>query len=172
MTKRFCVVRCIVCLACLLAVSRSACADGFDFRKTRWGMNRYEVMASENGAPKRMRRDEILYGVSLFKRPTHLMYRFYEDRLVGARYVLPVKGTDTLDKLEGIVSLRYGTARKETASVGALRVWKSPGQIIRLYFAKKGQAVIDVVSASAAAIPSKEVALLRRRTLETVLSSL
>lgn len=172
MKKKLCLFRVAVCLFGLLAVSRNVCAEGFDFRSIRWGMNRFEVMASEDGAPKRMKRDEILYRVSLFKRPVHLMYRFCEDRLVGARYVLPVKGVDTLDKLERLVSLRYGVARKETASVGALRVWYQSDRTIRLFIAKKGQAVIDVLSEGAFSIPSKQVALLRRSTLDVVASSL
>ncbi|GEM_PF-4014887 len=172
MKKKLCVFRVAVCLFCFLVVSRTVSAEGFDFRSIRWGMNRFEVMASENRAPKRMKRDEILYRISLFKRPAHLMYRFYEDRLVGARYVLPVKGADTLDKLEKLVSLRYGAARKETASVGALRVWHRPDRTIRLFIARKGQAVIDVLSDGAFSIPSKQVALLRRSTLDVVASSL
>ncbi|BCS96510.1 hypothetical protein DSLASN_21420 [Desulfoluna limicola] len=172
MKKTLCAFRVSVCLIWLLAVSGNVWAEDFDFRGIRWGMNRFEVMASEDGAPRRMKRDEILYRISLFKRPAHLMYRFYEDRLVGARYVLPVKGVDTLDKLESLVSLRYGDARKETAPVGPVRVWYKQDRTIRLFIAKKGQAVIDVLSEGAFSIPSKQVALLRRSTLDVVARSL
>jgi len=156
----------------LLLASRSAVAESFDFRSVRWGMNRFEVMAAESAAPKRMARDELLYRVSLFKRPAHLMYRLYEDRLVGARYVLPVKASDSLEMLEKLISLRYGTARRETGPVGALRVWAYPDRTVRLFFAKKGEAVIDVVSKGAVAISSVEADRLRRSVLEAVTSSL
>ncbi|VVS94837.1 hypothetical protein [Desulfoluna spongiiphila] len=170
--KRCHYIKGLVCLLGFLLVSHSAAAASFDFRSVRWGMNRFEVMASENIAPKKMARNELLYRVSLFKRPAHLMYRLYDDRLVGMRYVLPVKASDSLDKLEKLVSLRYGTARRETGAVGALRVWNRPDRTVRLFFAKKGQAVIDVVSKGAATISSIELTRLRRSTSEAVVSTL
>ncbi|VFQ46120.1 hypothetical protein [Desulfoluna butyratoxydans] len=162
----------LVCALGLLLASRSAVAESFDFRSVRWGMNRFEVMASEKIAPKRMGRHELLYRVSLFKRPAHLMYRLAGDRLVGVRYVLPVKLSDSLDKLEELVSLRYGVASRETGKEGAQRVWTAQDRTVRLFFPKKGQAVIDIVSRGASAASSAELASLRSSARDAVVSSL
>ena len=167
-----CAFKIAVCLAGLMAYSHSAWAESFDFRSVRWGMNRYEVMASELGPPRRLRRDEILYGISLFKRPTHLMYRFYEDRLVAARYVLPLKANDTLETLDALLSLHHGTSFSEATDLGEARVWMHQGRTLRLFIPKKGQAVIDVISDAATSIPSKEMASLRRRASHVVRQNL
>ncbi len=160
-----------VTLFLLLVSSSGAFAGDLDFRHVRWGMNRYEVMASETGSPKRVRPNEILYGVALFRRPAHLMYRFYEDRLVGARYVLPLKEGDTLEKIDGLVSLRYGVSQAgEMASrVSVSRVWKLPERTVRLFITKRGQAVIDLSSQGGQEIASREVALLRQRTMDVLI---
>lgn len=164
---RFHRIRWAVGLVCLLLATRAS-ADGYDFRKVRWGMSRYDVMASEENAPRRMKQDQILYQVSLFNRPAYLMYRLYDERLVGARYVLPIKAADTLDKLTALVSMRYGASPSATVAAGETRVWTLAGRTVRLYIPRKGQAVIDVASAGEAEIPAKEVALLRQSTLENV----
>lgn len=135
-------------------------------------MNRYEVMASEEGSPKRLRRDEILYQISLFGRPAHLIYRFYEDRLVGARYVLPLKAVDTLEKIGRLVSLRYGTSKEVVTAHGPSMVWRAQGRTIRLFVARRGQAVIDLVPEEAEVIPSRRLALLRQSTFDAVIRNL
>jgi hypothetical protein len=150
----------------------SAFADGFDFRNARWGMNRFEVMASEESGPTRVGPDEILYCVSLFRRPAYLLYRLDDEHLVGARYVLPVKGSDTLEKVASLVALRYGGPCRDSLSEGDARVWNPPGRTVRLFFPKKGQAVIDIVSEGAVAASSKKRARLRRNTSEALLGSL
>ncbi|WP_300668560.1 hypothetical protein [Desulfoluna sp.] len=165
-------IRSTVCLFCLFMASGRAFAEGFDFRNVRWGMNRFEVMASEDRAPKRMRNGDILYRVPLFKRPAYLMYRLAEDRLVGARYVLPLKRSDTLERLEALVSLRYGALRQVAASEGMVRVWESPDRTVRLFLPKKGQAVIDVVSEGADEIPLKVQARRRRDALREAMRNL
>lgn len=169
---RLCVLRIAIFFVSLFICHSSVFAGDLDFRYVRWGMNRYEVMASEAGSPKRLRRDEILYEISLLGRPVHLMYRFYEDRLVGARYVLPLKETDTLEKIDDLVSLRYGSSRGEATASGASRVWKKPDRTIRLFIVKRGQAVIDLSSQGSQGIASREVALLRRSTLDALIRNL
>lgn len=170
--KRCRLIKGALCLMAFGVAARTACAEGFDFRNVRWGMNRFEVMAAEVMAPKRMKRDELLYRVSLFRRPAYLMYRLYDDHLVGARYVLPVKGTDTTEQLVALVSLRYGAAGKQPSSQGTSRVWRQSDRTVHLFFPKKGQAVIDVLSEAMAGIPAREEARLRRRTSEELANHL
>ena len=123
--------------------------DASDFRLIRWGMTRFEVIASETLTPVGFSVNEILYQVLLFDRPTSLVYRFHGGRVVGARYVLPTKPADDIEKLSKLIAIRYGPSGSTVHdAIGAdrIRVWNGLSRTVRLYLRPEGEAIIDILS--------------------------
>jgi hypothetical protein len=68
-------------------------ADGNDFRNTTWGMNKSEVLQSEEGQPfkgsisYKILGDGLAFKVKVLNYNTILQYDFNDDKLVTASYV-------------------------------------------------------------------------------------
>ena len=120
-----------------------------DFRLIRWGMNRFQVIASEALSPIGFEPGEILYRVLLFDRPSLLAYRFSDGRLVSARYVLPTKSSDSMDGIANLLAMRYGLSDASFQGMPegeSVRVWSGREKTVRLYLRPEGEAIIDIFS--------------------------
>lgn len=62
--------------------------DNYDFRKTKWGMTRQEVIKTENRRMLINRSDVISYRESFLNKIYGLHYRFQNEKLVAACYFL------------------------------------------------------------------------------------
>jgi hypothetical protein len=76
----------------LLFLSLYICSDGkYDFRKTRWGMTKQEVINSERGLRdynNQLTKEDIINGLSVF-----VFYEFDNNILVGGHYIFNVEHT-------------------------------------------------------------------------------
>ena len=80
----------------------------FDFRKTRWGMSREEVLAHEPGKPIFNTENSLEYQIFIGDIQAQANYKFDGDKLIRAGYHLPRKYEDMneyLDKYEKIKAM-------------------------------------------------------------------
>ncbi|MEA3515499.1 MAG: hypothetical protein U9R34_08530 [Nanoarchaeota archaeon] len=59
-----------------------------DFRKTKWGMSQNEVLASETLKPSEQTPEMIIYQNRVINKKVLIGYRFIQDKLYSAGYVL------------------------------------------------------------------------------------
>ena len=119
-------------LTCLAILLLSACyakveeqpTGPFDFRKTRWGMSRREVLSSEREEPIYKSLNRLLYATSVIDKQVMLQYDFGNDQLYRARYILVAKHvvddkyvTDYQD-IQGVLTAKYGKPKRNET------IWK------------------------------------------------
>ena len=63
----------------------------YDFRKIRWGMTQEEVVSSEPSEPISTEDKEILFETRILENNFTLKYRFNNQQLIGATYLLEDK---------------------------------------------------------------------------------
>lgn len=101
-------------MGCLMLVCTVFGADkDFDFRKTRWGMSRSEVLAAEEY--------DLHEGEKVFTSKTHhqladfdavIGYVFTDDRLVRAGYIIDEKHTNRNDHIHDYTTLKKLLTKK------------------------------------------------------------
>jgi len=119
-----------IALLCLFAVHAAAQdQDGYDFRKTKWGMSPAQVKASEALKPEEEGLETyfsntITYSTEVAGRPVRLVYYFINDELVGAVYTFQIihsKSNPYLNDFNDINKIlvdKYGKPLKEG------KIWK------------------------------------------------
>ena len=118
--KRFLVV---VILIYTVIISSIGWAGDFDFRKTRWGMSKAEVKASEKLQPVYAQEEGLTYEVSIGFDSVNLLYNFTQDKLTSTGYVFATErcvGTTCIDdflKKKELLSKKYGDPVQER------RIW-------------------------------------------------
>lgn len=101
--------------------------DKYDFRKTKWGMTKQEVMKSEDGAVE-SNGDLIIFD-SISNIPVIVIYQFSNNKLASAGYVFQGKHINNdlfledFDKINGILIEKYGKPNKD------LKIWSSESKI-------------------------------------------
>lgn len=81
-------------------------SEKFNFRKTRWGMSKREVMASEQSKPKYEQENAVGYEIKLLGKDFFVIYFFTQNRLVKTRYVLNVEHTNKNDFIDDYKQLK------------------------------------------------------------------
>jgi hypothetical protein len=93
-------------------------SSDFDFRKTRWGMSKSKVKATESG--KIVRDNNILgYEGNIAGLDTLIVYIFVKDKLVRAKYIFIERHSNMNDylsdysKIKEILSKKYKSPTKD-----------------------------------------------------------
>ena len=112
-----------VILIYTVIISSIGWAENFDFRKTRWGMSKEEVKASENLRPIYTGTEGFVYDISIGRDSVKLSYYFTQDKLTNGFYSFEAQwcqGTtcinDFLEKKELLIK-KYGDPVQER------RIW-------------------------------------------------
>ena len=93
-------------------------SSDYDFRRIKWGMSQEEVTSAEPSTPISKDKYEILYKTVILKNNMSLIYRFYNDKLIGATYQLEDKYPrteyymDTYNEFNDALKNKYGDAIK------------------------------------------------------------
>jgi hypothetical protein len=131
-------------LVFLISTYGAAATTTDDFRRTRWGMNRNEVIATE-GAPQGETENAIMYlNIPFAGYSSRLIYVFGDNQLMEAFYSIPA-GTEDLsvrfNKIKSIISVKYGAP--PAASTGEACIWNTPrSQVILMIDQKYGEMVV------------------------------
>jgi hypothetical protein len=103
---------------------RDAPTGPFDFRHTRWGMSRAEVLASEDDDPIYSSNNRLLYATSVIDKRVMLEYHLGNDQLYRTRYVLSEshvvdnKYVADYRDIQSVLTAKYGKPKKQE------NIWK------------------------------------------------
>lgn len=90
------------------------CETGFpsqkDFRNTRWGMTKIEVMASEEKKPESFAGPSLSYRTMMLGKEMYLIYEFVDNKLIDAIYVFIARNEQDYQEIERILTKKYGEA--------------------------------------------------------------
>lgn len=103
--------------------------DRFTFRKTRWGMTRAEVSASEETPPASEGEDALTFNSTIFDVPCLVYYRFAGDRLTTGGYWID-QANDVSDvtaylTLSEMLEKKYGEPKRQIDGRAAWRLAQS-----------------------------------------------
>ncbi len=70
------------CLFVMLGLTSFCMGAESDFRNTRWGMSKIEVMASEDLKPESFTGPYITYRTVMLGKEMYLIYEFIQNRLI------------------------------------------------------------------------------------------
>ena len=85
MIKKLITISLIIAASSQLSLSYG---QDFDFRNTRWGMSKEQVVASERDTPVEKSEKYIRYKTKVLNINVDLQYFFVEDKLIIASYTL------------------------------------------------------------------------------------
>lgn len=136
-----------------------------DFRDVRWGMSKITVMALEESVPEPVPGPLLSYRLTLLDIPAYLRYQFVENRLVEARYVLPVTDAKDLNRLRMLLQAKYGAPEGGEAAKGFPYTWETGRS--RIVFSLDAEHVARILyEGKAAARFRREMAEASARRLE------
>jgi hypothetical protein len=93
-----------------------------DFRLTKWGMHRNDVLAAEEATPKNKTKTHLDYHTVVAGKKVALQYTLAKDRLIGARYlvtekhIIPNKYVTDYEDFKAVLSRKYGLPQSEKDS--------------------------------------------------------
>lgn len=94
-------------------------ADGFNFRKTKWGMSIAQVKSSEPLEVMKEDKNLLGYNTTVIGKDVLLLYMFVNNQLVRARYGLAVSHTNKNDYIgdyndfKEILTKKYGKPKQD-----------------------------------------------------------
>jgi hypothetical protein len=109
----------IMCISVSFFIASSCWGDSYDFRKIKWGMSVEEVIATEPTQPVAKDKNSISYKTIVLNRNVSLIYRFINDKLIGATYQLDdiyIKTKsyiEAYDEFNNALSKKYGKPTNE-----------------------------------------------------------
>lgn len=112
MDKRVRYVICFLVFILSNGLSQACFGADSDFRDVVWGMSRLEVMAKEDMSPVSLEAPFIYYRSRIGGEIHHLIYRFIEDKLVSAVYIIVTRPQNAYLKFKKDVERKYGPPAK------------------------------------------------------------
>ena len=101
-----------ILISLFLAVTTGAAEEdpesAYDFRNSRWGMTKLEVMALEALKPVSFSGPFITYQAPILGKEMHLIYEFIENRLVGAYYIFVIRQKNDRLEIRDLLERKYG----------------------------------------------------------------
>jgi hypothetical protein len=98
-------------------------AHGFDVRKARWGMTREEVKKSESLQLLSDRKDLVEYKFMLLGIKSKIQYKFQENRLAGAEYVIEQDDVNPSRFYDDFKALRAFLRQSYNMPVSDEKIW-------------------------------------------------
>lgn len=100
--------------------------DSFDFRKTRWGMSKKEVLKIEK--EKLLSTDDstvLVFSSEINSLDCGIVYQFAEDKLAKAGYLITEEHTNKNDYINDYDNLKEILIKKYGAPLRSGKVWKN-----------------------------------------------
>ena len=113
----------------------------FDFRKTRWGMSREEVMKAEVDGPQFETENSVEYVRFIGDLHAQTNYKFQDDKLIRGGYYFPTEYEDKNEYIETYEHLKERMIKAKGSPVIDRVVQLDPS--VEIDPEKKGQAVCD-----------------------------
>ena len=102
-----------------------ATGKGFDFRKTKWGMSKKEVMASENLKPSHQEGDVLGYKTKILNKNVLLAYVFLNDKLIRTKYILAERHSNKIDFIQDYKDFVTALKKKYGEPVDEDSYWRN-----------------------------------------------
>jgi len=105
------IILCILAISTLILFAEEV---KYDFRKTKWGMSKEQVKATENKKPDFEDNTKLSYEVTISEKDFECAYLFLEDKLYGSGYLFFGEHTnknlyiDDYEELKEILTKEYG----------------------------------------------------------------
>ncbi len=109
---------------CFTMTTLAGADDGFDLRNVKWGMNKEEVVKSEDKKPEFEKEDFVGYDETIDRKPVKLGYYFIDNKLCRAVYLLTSNHTNKndyitdYDDFKNLLTEKYGKPKEDKT------VWK------------------------------------------------
>ncbi len=100
--------RIIILVIFIIGLKGGCFAAQKDFRNTRWGMTKIEVMASEESKPELFAGPVLTYRTVMLGKEMYLIYEFIENKLIDAIYVFITQSDQDYLQIEEILTRKYG----------------------------------------------------------------
>jgi hypothetical protein len=103
--------------------------EDYDFRNTRWGMSKGDVLASEAGEPVAKTDTQIGYFIEILDKNIYVAFIFDNEHLVSALYALrdmrekPDDSFKDFEDFKKILTMKYGES-----NAGEGDVWADPSR--------------------------------------------
>jgi hypothetical protein len=104
----------ILMLVILTYASTNVFAEEYSFRKTKWGMSKQQVLASETLKPAQEKPNLLIYKTRLLENNYYIIYIFVDDKLVRSKYMLHERHSnknsyiDDYNSLNAALTNKYG----------------------------------------------------------------
>ncbi len=98
--------------------------ESYDFRKSRWGDSRTQIIAAEDRQPAATGPHYLAFEANLLEKEMILKYIFAEDRLIGAKYeparphIIDRKYVQDFEDLKTVLIQKYGEPKEDQ------KIWK------------------------------------------------
>jgi hypothetical protein len=96
----------------VLLITSKVYAENYDFRKTNWGMSQKEVLASEAMKPAEQGKEMTVYECTISSKNVVLAYRFVQNKLYGATYLLRTKHSHSIQYIGDYQALKKELIKK------------------------------------------------------------
>jgi hypothetical protein len=117
----------------ILAIQEQAClGDEYDFRKTKWGMSKNQVLKTEQSKPvcndcfSDSSSDSVLgYNSKVLGKSVAVVYFFINNQLVRANYVLMERHTNKNDYIDDFNDFKQAITKKYGEPAAEEETWKN-----------------------------------------------
>ena len=122
MKKNVSILLIILCILAISTLILFAEEVKYDFRKTKWGMSKEQVKATENKKPDFEDNTKLSYEVTISEKDFECAYLFLEDKLYGSGYLFSGEHTnknlyiDDYEELKEILTKEYGKPKIDKAT--------------------------------------------------------
>jgi hypothetical protein len=140
MTNRLPTVVITLIVAFLFVLSAVSHAAEYDFRKTRWGMTKQEVIKSEKSKAASDEPDSLIYATKILGLDAVLLYEFINDKLMGSGYIITEKYSNEnkyIEEYNDIVAAlkkKYGKPHRMWGGLGGSMKNQNPQALYLKYF--------------------------------------
>lgn len=100
-------------------------AGQFDFRKTKWGMSKSQVKASEKAKFLDQSNDAIMYNSKLARMNVIIMYSFISNKLHSGIYVFKERHTNKNDYINDFNKIKKLLIQKYGRPIEDAKIWRN-----------------------------------------------
>ena len=115
----------ILLIAILLSLTNMVWAEGFDFRKTKWGMSESDVKASEPLEIAESEDNLLGYKTKVLDKDVYVGYMFIENQLVRSFYMLAESHSNQSDYINDYQDFKAILEKKYGKPIDDQTIWKN-----------------------------------------------
>lgn len=147
--------------------------EKYDFKNSRWGMTKIEVMALEELKPISFAGPYITYRATLLGKEMHLIYEFIQGRLVGAYYIFITRSENEHIEIRHLLEKKYGPPenQRDSGPNDYLYTWQTQATRITLKPGKAADCRIEYSSRKFHYLRLKKKEKSRKQEEETIMKN-